>query len=69
MCEHEFTEWKTWKNPFPRMFQSLENEIKECKKCGIIIFKYKPEGSMNRPEWNKETIEEMDDLHKERFNV
>jgi len=66
-CKHKFTEWKHWKNEYPRMFQSLENEIKECKKCGIIIFKYKPEGSMNREHWKKEDIVYMDILHKELF--
>ena len=64
MCEHKWTGWKHWKNEFPSMFQSLENEIRECKKCGCIQFKYKPEGKENRPEWSKEQIEDMDSMIK-----
>ncbi len=47
-CEHEFGEWKHWKNEMPTYFQSLENEIRECSKCKIIQFKYKPEGNEDR---------------------
>ena len=59
-CNGEFTEWKEWINKFPRYFQSIKNEIKECKNCGTVVFRYKPEGSEYRPEWTQEQRDDMD---------
>lgn len=61
-CGMIMSNWKHWKNPLPTYFQSLENEIRKCSNpdCGVIVFKYKPEGNENRPEWTEEDIERMD---------
>ena len=48
-CKAKMNEWKHWKNEFPTYGSSLENEVRECPKCGVIQFKYKPEGNENRP--------------------
>ena len=56
-CGKKFGVWKEWINPFPRMFQSIRNEIKECKDCGVIVFRYKPEGNEERDD-NRESYEE-----------
>lgn len=47
-CGGDMGEWKYWKNKVPTYFHSLENEIKKCDDCGVIVFKYKPEGNEER---------------------
>jgi len=59
-CNHEFGEWIYWSNPYPTYFQSLNNEYKKCKKCGCIVFRYKPEGKEYRKEWTKKQREYID---------
>ena len=56
---HRFGKWKKWTNPFPKCFQSITNEVRACS-CGVIQFRYKPEGNEYRPEWTKEQRESMD---------
>jgi len=56
-CGKQIGKWEIWVNPFPTYGQSLKNEIRKCSHCGIIQFKYKPEGNENRPEWSKEDID------------
>ena len=49
ICNHTWSEWRKWTNPCPTYGQSLHNEYKICMKCKALIFKYKPEGSLDRP--------------------